>query len=111
MNRFVTVIAAAALAVEVASAFAPIGTTPSHAATPIYLVPEQGRQLVAFSQDYLTKKAKESASKASNLTSPRRRHTESCYCKANGVLTRPRRLDLISEGKLLGVMLIRAVSK
>ncbi len=81
MTRFVTVIAAAAVAVELASAFAPAfiggGGTTQHHATPIYLVPEQGRQLVAFSQDYLSKKAKESASKASNLTSPRRRHTES----------------------------------
>jgi hypothetical protein len=67
------------LAIESASAFAPVvpATTANHATTgtAINLVPEQGRQLVAFSQDYLSKKAKESASKASNLTNPRGRHT------------------------------------
>lgn len=41
--------------------------------TTIYLVPEQGRQLVAFSQDYLAKKAKESASRASILRGSDRR--------------------------------------
>jgi hypothetical protein len=38
----------------------------------INLVPDQGWQLVAFSQDYFAKKAKESASKASHLSSSRR---------------------------------------
>ncbi len=59
------------------SAFAPVvvGTaksTSNDRAKTAFLVPEQGRQLVAFSQDYLSKKARESAGKASNLSSPRR---------------------------------------
>jgi hypothetical protein len=62
------------------SAFAPIvfdTSTSNRAAsttttsTSTFLVPEQGRQLVAFSQDYLSKMAKESAGKASNLASSR----------------------------------------
>ncbi|KAL7545133.1 hypothetical protein ACHAWF_008487 [Thalassiosira exigua] len=64
---------AVALAVESAAAFAP-AVAPNDHLTALNLVPEQGRQLVAFSQDYLAKKARESASKASNLTSPRRRY-------------------------------------
>ena len=64
------------------SAFAPavVGTAMSTSndratmtTTAAFLVPEQGRQLVAFSQDYLSKKARESAAKASNLSSPSRR--------------------------------------
>eukprot|EP00571_Detonula_confervacea_P016449 CAMPEP_0172305246 /NCGR_PEP_ID=MMETSP1058-20130122/6567_1 /TAXON_ID=83371 /ORGANISM="Detonula confervacea, Strain CCMP 353" /LENGTH=160 /DNA_ID=CAMNT_0013016777 /DNA_START=57 /DNA_END=539 /DNA_ORIENTATION=- len=73
MTRFTLL--AIALAVESACAFAPAAT--SNHATAMYLVPEDGRQLVAFSQDYLSKKAKESASKASNLTSSQRRRTNS----------------------------------
>jgi hypothetical protein len=48
-------------------------TTIAKTSTAVQLVPEQGRQLVAFSQDYLSKRAKESAHRASNLTNPRRR--------------------------------------
>lgn len=62
---------AAALAVPSASGFAPAAANPR--TTAIRLVPEQGRQLVAFSQEYLSKQAKQSASKASTLTSSRRR--------------------------------------
>jgi hypothetical protein len=43
------------------------GASSATTTTTTYLVPEQGRQLVAFSQDYLSKKAKESASRASIL--------------------------------------------
>lgn len=77
MTRFITLLSIA-LAIESAAAFAPAArpATANHA-TAIHLVPEQGRQLVAFSQDYLSKKAKESASRASNLTSPRRRYKTS----------------------------------
>jgi len=55
-----------AVGMQSASAFAP-SALPRHQ-TALNLVPEQGRQLVAFSQDYLAKKAKESASKSSHLT-------------------------------------------
>ncbi len=48
-------------------------TTTITTTTAVQLVPEQGRQLVAFSQYYLSKRAKESAHRASNLTNPRRR--------------------------------------
>mmetsp|Transcript_42166 Transcript_42166/g.72033 ORF Transcript_42166/g.72033 Transcript_42166/m.72033 type:complete len:161 (-) Transcript_42166:271-753(-) len=61
----------AALSLGATSAFAPVAMP--RVSTAVNLVPEQGRQLVAFSQDYLSKKAKQSASKASNLTSSRRR--------------------------------------
>jgi hypothetical protein len=76
MTRFVVQLAIAIVALESASAFI-TPTSSSHATsttTVINLVPEQGRQLVAFSQDYLSKRAKESAHRASNLTNPRRRH-------------------------------------
>jgi hypothetical protein len=61
------------------SAFAPMAVnaatsncaTATTTSTSTFLVPEQGRQLVAFSQDYFSKKAKESAGKASILASPR----------------------------------------
>mmetsp|Transcript_25907 Transcript_25907/g.49337 ORF Transcript_25907/g.49337 Transcript_25907/m.49337 type:complete len:122 (-) Transcript_25907:360-725(-) len=78
MTRFSLIVIA--LFIELASAFAPAAVpfTPQYATTTastttttttaIHLVPEQGRQLVAFSQEYHSKKAKESASKASNLT-------------------------------------------
>lgn len=83
MSRF-ALIAVCALTIESTAAFAPVAsapatkTTTTTTTTAIDLVPEQGRQLVAFSQDYLSKKAKESASRASNLThSSRRRRTSS----------------------------------
>mmetsp|Transcript_27512 Transcript_27512/g.57415 ORF Transcript_27512/g.57415 Transcript_27512/m.57415 type:complete len:180 (+) Transcript_27512:100-639(+) len=83
MTRFSLIVIA--FAVKSASAFAP-ATVPlaSHhatastatATTAVHLVPEQARQLVAYSQNYHSKKAKESASKASSLThSSRRRST------------------------------------
>lgn len=68
MTRFALL--SAALALQSAAAFAP--AAPSKRGTALSLVPEQGRQLEAFSQQYLANKAKESASKASNLTSGRR---------------------------------------
>jgi hypothetical protein len=40
------------------------------------LFPEQGSRLVAFSHDYLSRKAKGSAVGASNLPSPRRRRQD-----------------------------------
>jgi len=68
MTRFTIVVAA--LSVQSALAFAPPASTTAtkSSATAVGLVPEQGRQLVAFSQDYLSHKAKESASRASNLS-------------------------------------------
>jgi hypothetical protein len=51
------------------SAFAPNHTA---TATATFLFPEQDRQLVAFSHDHLSRKAKASAIRASNLPSPRR---------------------------------------
>jgi len=71
MTRFTVL--AAALSIQSVSAFAPGASCNKHA-TALNLVPEESQRLVAFSQDYLSKKSKESASKASNLTSsPRRR--------------------------------------
>ena len=65
-------LAATALSIQSASAFVP--AAPSlPPITALNLVPDQGRQLVAYSQDYLAKKARESASKASNLTPSRNR--------------------------------------
>ncbi len=71
MTRCTTLSLAAFLSIQTASAFVPAATTRAPA-TAVNLVPEQSRQLVAFSQDYFAKKAKESASKASQLSSPRR---------------------------------------
>jgi hypothetical protein len=55
--------------------------------TTTYLVPEQGRQLVAFSQDYLAKKAKESASRASILrgSDPRSPSTNTSPNQGQGI--------------------------
>jgi len=70
---------AAFLSIQSAAAFVP--AAPNNAAarassvTAVNLVPEQSRQLVTFSQDYFAKKAKESASKASQLSSSRRRRS------------------------------------
>lgn len=64
---------AMALALESAVAFAPTSSTHHHGATLLNLVPEQSQLLVAYSQEYLSKKAKESSSRASMLTSSRRR--------------------------------------
>lgn len=73
-----------------ASAFAPSisSSIKASSSSALQLVPEQGRQLVAYSQTALAKKAKESASKASNLTSDRRRAESSM----NGGLTRARNM-------------------
>lgn len=68
-NRFV--LALFLLCTEAVSAFAPATATRTvtSSTTSLKLVPEQGRQLVAFSQAALAQKAKESASKASHLSS------------------------------------------
>ena len=78
-----TVLLAMALAVVgMASAFAPVekfATSSSNhvaTATVTFLFPEQGSRLVAFSHDYLSRKAKGSAVGASNLPSPRRRRQD-----------------------------------
>ena len=78
-----TLLAIACVVVGSTSAFAPVVTPAATAsssnnaattATATFLVPEQGRQLAAFSQDYhLSKKAKEGAGRASNLASSTRR--------------------------------------
>ena len=79
MTRTALLLAISFVVLGSTSAFAPVaavvGTASNDRAstTTAFLVPEQGRQLVAFSQDYLSKKARESAGKASNLSSPRRR--------------------------------------
>jgi hypothetical protein len=77
MTRTALLLAISFVVLGSTSAFAPVavvGTASNNrASTTVFLVPEQGRQLVAFSQDYLSKKARESAGKASNLSSPRRR--------------------------------------
>jgi hypothetical protein len=69
-------------------AFAPAAVRSS--STALNLVPKQGPQLVAYSQAVLAKKAKESASKASNLTSDRRRSAtkEGSLAKARNLMTR-----------------------
>mmetsp|Transcript_6870 Transcript_6870/g.11232 ORF Transcript_6870/g.11232 Transcript_6870/m.11232 type:complete len:169 (+) Transcript_6870:222-728(+) len=76
MMRCTTYSLAAVLSIQSVGAFAPAAATNAAAraapSTAVNLVPEQSRQLVAFSQDYFAKKAKESASKASQLSSPRR---------------------------------------
>ena len=64
---------ALALAFESTVAFAPTATNNNNGASARYLVPEQSQLLVAYSQEYLSKKAKESSSRASMLTSSRRR--------------------------------------
>ena len=77
MTRTALLLAISFVVLGSTSAFAPVavvGTASNNrASTTAFLVPEQGRQLVAFSQDYLSKKARESAAKASNLSSPSRR--------------------------------------
>ena len=74
MTRCTTLSFAVFISVQSASAFVPAAATAARApsTTAFNLVPEEGRQLVAFSQDYFAKKAKESASKASHLSSSRR---------------------------------------
>lgn len=86
---------AAFLFIQSAVAFAPASSTNTAArassATAVNLVPEQSRQLVAFSQDYFAKKAKESASKASQLSSSRsspRRRRNSFTAVATNLVTR-----------------------
>ncbi len=120
MSRFV-LLAMAFLVLETAcSAFLlqPVATTSCHHhhrrdATPLlHLVPEQGRQLVAFSQDYLSKRADESAHRASNLTtSPRRRHSDatSSHQKSNspGFASAAKSLvtRLLGQGEVKGSMM------
>ena len=78
MTRTAQLAMAFAFVLGSTSAFVPIvvDTSASNRAaaattTATFLVPDEGRQLVAFSQDYLSKMAKESAWKASNLASSR----------------------------------------
>ena len=97
MTRFFNLLAIA-LFIEAASAFAPTAATSQHS-TAVHLVPEDGRQLVAFSQDYLSKKAKESASKASTLTSSRRRQISADGPRSKGMAASARNLMT----RLLGV--------
>lgn len=66
----------ALLSIDYATAFAP-STSSSRIPSSLNLVQGQGRQLVAYSQAYHANKAKESASKASNLASNRRRREDS----------------------------------
>mmetsp|Transcript_19671 Transcript_19671/g.41278 ORF Transcript_19671/g.41278 Transcript_19671/m.41278 type:complete len:176 (+) Transcript_19671:147-674(+) len=66
------------------NAFAPSQGATRTSVSSLNLVPEQGRQLVAFSQAYLANKAKESASKASNLTSSRRRRDDTLNNSSDG---------------------------
>lgn len=82
-----------------AVAFAPTGISTSQKPSALKLVPEQGRQLVAYSQSVLAKKAKDSASKASNLTSDRRRDmtSEGGLFKARNLMTRLLNLSPRSE--------------
>ena len=79
--------------IDASLAFAPLPQSPGFcksSSSARHLVPEQGRQLVAYSQAALAKKAKESASKASNLTSDRRRgeSSEGGLAKARNAMTR-----------------------
>ena len=91
MTRCTTLSLVAFLSIQSSVAFVPAATANLKAArdpatTAVNLVPEQSRQLVAFSQDYFAKKAKESASKASHLTSPRR--SSSFTAVATNLVTR-----------------------
>ncbi len=86
---------AAFVSIQSAAAFAPAASPNTAArgasATAANLVPEQSRQLVAFSQDYFAKKAKESASKASQLSSSRssaQRKRNSFTAVATNLVTR-----------------------
>mmetsp|Transcript_20044 Transcript_20044/g.29991 ORF Transcript_20044/g.29991 Transcript_20044/m.29991 type:complete len:169 (+) Transcript_20044:272-778(+) len=91
MTRCTTLSLAAFLSIQSVGAFAPAATTNAAAraslTTAVNLVPEQSRQLVAFSQDYFAKKAKESASKASQLSSSRR-SSSSFTAVATNLVTR-----------------------
>eukprot|EP00804_Cyclotella_cryptica_P028345 CCRYP_013193-RA/>CCRYP_013193-RA protein AED:0.40 eAED:0.40 QI:0/-1/0/1/-1/1/1/0/122 len=87
--------------IEFAVAFAPAAIPTSYKPSALSLVPEQGRQLVAYSQSVLAKKAKESASKASNLTSGRRRNdatSEGGLVKARNLMTRLLNISPRNEG-------------
>lgn len=85
---------AAFLSIQSTVAFTPASSLSAVArassATAVDLVPEQSRQLVAFSQDYFAKKAKESASKASQLSSSRssQRKRNSFTAVATNLVTR-----------------------
>lgn len=84
MSRFTVL--TIAVAVQSVSAFAPAAMCPQHKhISALYLVPEQGRQLVAFSQEYLSKKAGESASRASNLHTSARRRRENVHNSRGGL--------------------------
>jgi hypothetical protein len=77
--------------IDASIAFAPVSVSHDTSSSVLHLVPEQGRQLVAYSQAALVKKAKESASKASNLTSDRRRAESSSdagLARARNMMTR-----------------------
>ena len=95
----------AVVSFEYTTAFSPVPATPIITCKPssatMQLVPEQGRQLVAYSQAALAKKAKESASKASNLVSDRRRSESSPnegLTKARNLMTRLLHLSPTNAG-------------
>jgi hypothetical protein len=90
-NHIVLALVIAIAFIDFTLAFAPISTSSKTSSSALELVPEQGRQLVAYSQAALAKKAKESASKASNLTSDRRRSETSAnigLARARNLMTR-----------------------
>ena len=88
MTRCVALSLILFLSIQDAIAFVPAASirTQASSTSNINLVPEQGRQLVAFSQDYFAKKAKESASKASHLSSSR--HKNGFTTAARNLVTR-----------------------
>ena len=103
IHHFALGVIAVALLQSIA-AFSPVPATPviiCKSSSAIKLVPEQGRQLVAYSQAALAKKAKESASKASNLASDRRRSESSPnegLTKARNLMTRLLHLSPANAG-------------
>lgn len=88
--------------IKLANAFAPMSMHPCckvSTSSALQLVPEQGRHLVTYSQAALAQKAKESASKASNLTSDRRRNeSTNGLAKARNLMTRLLHLSPANAG-------------
>lgn len=85
--RYTTYSLAVALSIQSVGAFSPSVAARASPSTALNLVPEDSRKLVAFSQQYFANKAKESASKASQLSSPRR-NRNSFVATATNLVTR-----------------------
>jgi hypothetical protein len=87
MMRYTSYSLAVVLSIQSVGAFSPSVAARASPSTALNLVPEDSRKLVAFSQQYFANKAKESASKASQLSSPRR-NRNSFVATATNLVTR-----------------------